>query len=60
MRAKGITPLKVDARFVRDYAAVLHNPSSLPHNYSANLAAALGVIWGIITIIVVATIARRR
>ena len=46
--------------FVRDYAAVLHNPSSLPHNYSANLAAALGVVWGVVTITVVATIARRR
>src|SRR5207302_302150 len=28
---------------VRDYAKVLHNPSSLPHNYAANLAVTIGV-----------------
>jgi hypothetical protein len=45
---------------VRDYAAVLHNPSSLPHNYGANLAAVLGVVWGGVTIVVVVVMARRR
>jgi hypothetical protein len=31
---------------VQDYAKVIHNPSSLPHNYTANLAVTLGVVWG--------------
>jgi hypothetical protein len=31
---------------VRDYARVLHNPTSLPHNYTANLAIVIGVVWG--------------
>src|SRR5437868_2649427 len=30
---------------LRDYARVLHNPSSLPHNYTANLAVTIGVVW---------------
>lgn len=30
---------------VRGYGHVLHNPSSLPHNYTANLAVMLGVVW---------------
>lgn len=30
---------------VRNYARVLHNPSSLPHNYAANLAVAIGLVW---------------
>ena len=30
---------------VRDYARVIHNPSSLPHNYTANLGVALGAVW---------------
>ena len=30
---------------VRDYAKVIHNPSSLPHNYTANLAVTLGAVW---------------
>jgi len=28
---------------VRDYARILHNPSSLPHNYTANLLIVCGV-----------------
>lgn len=32
---------------VRGYAHVLHNPTSLPHNYTANLAIVLGGVWGI-------------
>ena len=31
---------------VRDYAKVIHNPSSLPHNYTANLAVTIAVVWG--------------
>lgn len=30
---------------VRDYAKVIHNPSSLPHNYTVNLALTLGAVW---------------
>lgn len=30
---------------VRGYGHVLHNPSSLPHNYTANLALMLGAVW---------------
>ena len=30
---------------VRDYASVIHNPSSLPHNYTANLAVTLAAVW---------------
>ena len=29
----------------RNYAKVLHNPSSLPHDYAANLALTLGIVW---------------
>jgi hypothetical protein len=32
---------------VRNYAHVLHNPSSLPHNYTANLAVVLGAVWAV-------------
>ena len=38
---------------VRNYASVLHNPSSLPHNYTANLAAVLGVVWALATAVLV-------
>jgi len=31
---------------VRDYARVLHNPSSLPHDYVANVGLTVGVVWG--------------
>jgi hypothetical protein len=30
---------------VRDYARVLHNPSSLPHNYTAGLLVVVAVVW---------------
>lgn len=30
---------------VRGYGHVLHNPSSLPHNYTANLLVVLGAVW---------------
>jgi len=29
---------------LRDYARVLHNPTSLPHNYTANLAVVAGAV----------------
>jgi hypothetical protein len=45
---------------LRNYARVLHNPSSLPHNYTANLAAVLGVVWAVAAIVLVFTLARGR
>ena len=30
---------------VRGYARVLHNPSSLPHNYTAGLLVVVAVVW---------------
>jgi hypothetical protein len=45
---------------VRNYAKVLHNPSSLPHDYAANLAAVLGVVWGIAVIWSLAAVLVRR
>lgn len=30
---------------VRGYGLALGNPTSLPHNYAANLAVVLGVVW---------------
>lgn len=32
---------------VRDYAKVLHNPSSLPHNYTANAGLTVGVVCAV-------------
>ena len=45
---------------VRNYAKVLHNPSSLPHDYAANLAVVLGVVCGIAVIWSLAAILVRR
>jgi len=45
---------------VRDYAKVIHNPSSLPHNYTANLAVTIGVVWGAVIVGAVGTAVRRR
>jgi hypothetical protein len=44
---------------VRGFAHGLHNPSSLPHNYTANLAIALGAVWAVATVVATAQ-ARRR
>ena len=30
---------------VRDYARILHNPSSLPHDYTANLLVVVAAVW---------------
>jgi len=30
---------------VRNYARILHNPSSLPHNYTANLLVVVAAVW---------------
>lgn len=42
---------------VRAYGKAAHNPTSLPHNYAANLAIALGVVWAVAG---VATVIRLR
>ena len=38
---------------VRDYARVLHNPTSLPHNYTQNLLVVIAAVW-VITALVAA------
>jgi hypothetical protein len=43
---------------VRGYAHILRNPSSLPHNYTANLAVVLGCVWGIAAIAAVIRLRR--
>jgi hypothetical protein len=42
---------------VRDYARILHNPTSLPHNYTANLAV---VAAGVCLLVVVIALLRSR
>jgi hypothetical protein len=32
---------------VRGYAHVLHNPTSLPHNYAANLLVVIAAVWAV-------------
>jgi hypothetical protein len=44
---------------VRDYARVIHNPTSLPHNYTANLLVVFAVVW-VVTAIVAVLAWRRR
>jgi hypothetical protein len=38
---------------VRGYAHALHNPSSLPHNYTANLAVVLAAVWVVAALAIV-------
>jgi len=45
---------------VRDYAKVIHNPSSLPHNYAANLAVTIGVVWAAVIAGALGPAVRRR
>jgi len=44
---------------VRGFGHAAHNPSSLPHNYTANLGVALGVVWGVATLLAVLALRRR-
>ena len=44
---------------VRDYARILHNPSSLPHNYTANLLIVCAAVW-VGTAVVAAVVSRTR
>ncbi len=45
---------------VRDYARVLHNPSSLPHNYTANLLIVCGAVWAVTAVVAAVTALARR
>jgi hypothetical protein len=45
---------------VRDYARILHNPTSLPHNYTANLAVVVGAVWAATACVAVIRRLRRR
>lgn len=38
---------------VRGYGHATHNPTSEPHNYTANLALVLGLVWAVATVILV-------
>ena len=43
---------------VRDYARVNHNPTSLPHNYTANLLVVAAAVW--IATVLVTVVGRRK
>ena len=45
---------------VRDYARVLHNPSSLPHNYTANLFIACAAVWAATAVVATVSALGRR
>lgn len=44
---------------VRGYGHAVHNPSSLPHDYAANLALVLGLVWAGATVAVLLRLRRR-
>jgi hypothetical protein len=44
---------------VRGYAHRLHNPSSLPHNYTTNLVLVLAIVWAVAAAILVIRLRRR-
>ena len=43
---------------VRGYAHALNNPSSLPHNYTANLAVVLVAVWAVTAVVMVVRLRR--
>lgn len=43
---------------VRAFGKAANNPTSLPHNYAANLAIVLGVVWAIAAVLVVIRVRR--
>jgi hypothetical protein len=45
---------------VRDYARILHNPTSLPHNYTANLAVVVAAVWVATALVAAVRRVRRR
>lgn len=38
---------------VRAYGLAANNPTSLPHNYAANLALVLGLVWAVAALVVI-------
>jgi hypothetical protein len=43
---------------VRGYGHALHNPSSLPHNYTANLAVVIAAVWMIAAVAIMVHVRR--
>ena len=43
---------------VRGYAHALRNPSSLPYNYTANLATVIAAVWTIAAVAIVVRLRR--
>ena len=43
---------------VRAFGRAAHNPTSLPHNYAANLAIVLGVVWAVAAVVVLVRLRR--
>src|SRR5581483_6136234 len=45
---------------VRGYAHILHNPSSLPRNYTASVGIVLGAVWAVAAVLAIAAVRRGR
>ena len=45
---------------VRAYGLAANNPTSLPHNYTLNLAVVLGVVWAVAAAVLVVRLRPRR
>jgi hypothetical protein len=45
---------------VRAYGLAAHNPTSLPHNYTLNLAIVVGLVWAVAVAILVVRLRPRR
>ena len=45
---------------VRGFGHAVHNPSSVPHNYTANLAIVLGGLWLVVAVVAVVSTGRGR
>ena len=43
---------------VRGFAHALHNPSSLPHNYTENLVIVLAIVWAVAAVAVIVRLRR--
>ncbi len=45
---------------VRAYGLAANNPTSLPHNYTLNLAVVLGMVWAVAAVVLVVRLRPRR
>jgi hypothetical protein len=45
---------------VRAYGLAAHNPTSLPHNYTANLAIVVGLVWAVAAVVLAVRLRPRR